>query len=244
MIRTSVRRLAALALTAGFSLALAAPAGAQTTTTARSARSARLDQLKAKADQQVKQRLAHLRTLDGEVAGARADCGHNADLRAQLAADTSGLEALNAQIQAETVPAEAAEAHEQIFTHFRIYWLETPKTRIVLGCDRVTAGASRLTALEAKIQARVDEAKAAGEDVAAAQAALDTMVTEIDSATTAANQADDAVIVLKADKGDRSVLAANKSALTSARQQLRAALADLKDARTAARTAVDALGSA
>jgi hypothetical protein len=234
-------RLAALALTAGLSLALAAPAGAQTTTTAPPAR---LDQLKAKADEQVKQRLEQLRKLDGAVAGAKNDCGHNADLRSQLAADTSGLEALNAEIQAETVPAEALESYKQIFTHFRIYWLETPKTHVVVGCDRVTGGAAKLTALEAKIQARADEAKAAGKDVSDAQAALDTMLSEIASATGAANQADDAVIVLKADKGDRSVLDANKAALDGARQQLRAAMADLKDAGAAARAAVDALKSA
>ncbi|MEY2478822.1 MAG: hypothetical protein QOG87_4137 [Actinomycetota bacterium] len=240
MIRTPVR-LAALALTAGLSLAMAAPAGAQTTTTAPPAR---LDQLKAKSDEQIKERTEQIRKLDSAVAGARADCGHNADLRSQLAADKTGLEALNADIQAETVPAEAVALHEQIFTHFRIYWLETPKTRVVLGCDRVTVGAGTLAELEAKIQARADEAKAAGKDVAAAQAALDTMITEIASATTAANQADDAVIVLKADKGDRAVLDANKAALTAARQKLRAAMADLEDARTAARTAVDALKSA
>jgi hypothetical protein len=238
MTRIPFRRLAAFGLTAGLALGLAAPAWAAETPPAR------LDQLKAKADEQVKQRLEQLRKLDGAVAAARSDCGHNADLRSQLAADKSGLEALNAQIQAETVPAEAVESYKQIFTHFRIYWLETPKTHVVLGCDRVVGGAAKLTALEAKIQARVDEAKAAGKDVGDAQVALDTMVSEIASATAAANQADDAVIVLKADKGDRAVLDANKAALTAARQKLRAAMADLKDARTAARTAVDALKSA
>lgn len=239
MIRTPVR-LAALALILGMSVALAAPAGAQTTTTTRPP----LDQLKAKANEEVTKRLEQLRKLDAAVAGARNDCGNNADLRSQLAADKSGLEALNAEIQAETVPSEAAAEFKQIFTDFRIYWLETPKTHIVLGCDRVTGGAAKLTALEAKIQARVDEAKADGKDVGDAQAALDTMVSEIASATAAANQADDAVIVLKADKGDRAVLDANKAALDGARQKLRAAMADLKDARTAARTAVDALKSA
>jgi hypothetical protein len=240
MTRT-VRRLATLALTAGLSLAVTAPAGAQTTT---SARPPRLDQLKAKADEQVTKRLEQLRTLDAAVAGARADCGHNAELRSQLAADKTGLEALNAKIQAETVPSEAAAEHKQIFTDFRIYWLETPKTRVVGGCDRITAVAGKLTTLEARIQSRIDEAKADGKDVDDAQAALDTMGTEIASATAAANQAEDAVIVLEADKGDRAVLDANKAALTGARQQLRAAMSDLKDARTAAHAAVDALKSA
>ncbi len=234
-------RLAALAAILALSVALAAPAGAQTTTTTRPPR---LDELKAKANEEVTKRLEHLRKLDAAVAAARNDFGHNADLRSQLAADKTGLEALNAEIQAESVPAEAAAALKQIFTHFRIYWLETPKTHVVLGCDRITGGGAKLTELAAKIQARADEAKAGGKDVAAAQAALDTMVSEIASATAAANHADDTAIALEADKGDRAVLDANNAALTSARQKLRAAMADLKDARAAARTAVDALKNA
>jgi hypothetical protein len=235
---TRLSRLAAFALTGVLSLGVAAPASAETEAPRR------LEDLKARADEKVEERLQQLTRLDGLVAGAPADCGHNRALAAQLAADRSGLQALNAEIQAETVPAEAAVAFKQIFTHFRIYWLETPKTRQVLGCDRIVKGASALTALEAKIQARVDEAKADGHDVSAAQAALDTMVDEIASATAAANQADDAVIGLEADKGDRAVIESNHQALAAGRQHLRAAMADLKDARAAARSAVDALQSA
>jgi hypothetical protein len=237
MIRIPSRLVAAAAVATALTLGLAAPASAQETP-------ASLDQLKARAAEQVSERLAHLDTLDGAVAGAPADCGHNAELRSQLAADKAGLTALDATIQAETDRAAAVAEYKQIFTHYRIYWLETPKAREVVACDRITDAAAKLTALQAKIQGRVDEAEASGKDVTAAQTALDDMGAGIASATTAANQADDSVIGLRADMGDRSVLDANKAALQAGRASLRSAFADLQAARQDARAAVDALKSA
>jgi hypothetical protein len=237
MTRIPFRRLAAFGLTAGLTLGLAAPAWAAETPPAR------LDDLKAKAAEKVNERLAQLDKLAGAVAAAPADCGHNADLRSQLGADKSGLTALNATIQAETDRAKAVAEFKQIFTDYRVYWLETPKTHEVGGCDRITKAATALTTLKGKIQARVDEAKAAGHDVAAAQAALDDMGTQIGAATTAANHADDSVIGLHADKGDRAVLASNKAALDAGRHDLRTAFADLKTARQDAHKAIEALKS-
>jgi uncharacterized phage infection (PIP) family protein YhgE len=241
MTRTPFRRLATAAiaagLIAGLTMALATPAGAEEAP-------AGLDQLKARANEKVNERLAHLDTLDGTVAGAPADCGHNAELRSQLAADKTGLAALNATIQAETDRANTIAEYQQIFTDYRVYWLETPKTRGVVACARTTKAGSMLTALHDKIQARVDEAKAAGKDVSAAQAALDDMTAKIASASTSANQADDTVIALHADKGDREVLAANRSALQASRTSLRSAFGDLQAARADARTAIDAIKSA
>ncbi|MDQ1373712.1 MAG: hypothetical protein QOJ09_1050 [Actinomycetota bacterium] len=241
MTRIPSRRLAAFGLTAGLTLGLAlglaAPAWADETPPAR------LDQLKARADQKVKDRLTQLGTLDTSVAGAAADCGHNADLRAQLAADKAGLTALDATIQAETDRAKAVVEYRQIFTDYRVYWLETPKTREVVGCARVAKAAGALTAAETKIQARVDEAKSNGKDVAAAQAALDDMTAKTSAATSAAKSADSSVIGLHADKGDRAVAGSNRTTLQAGRTNLRTALSDLQAARSDARKAIDALKS-
>jgi hypothetical protein len=238
MTRMPFRRLAAFGLTAGLTLGVAGPAFAQETAPTR------LDDLKAQADAKIKERLTVLDKLDGAVAAAKADCGHNVELRSQLGADKTGLTALDATIQAESDRTKARAEFKQIFTDYRVYWLETPKTREVLGCDRITKAASALTALHAKIQGRADEAKANGKDTAAAQAALDDMTAKIAAATTAANHADDTVIALHADKGDRTVLESNNAALRTGRQDLRTALANLKTARQDARTAIDALKSA
>jgi hypothetical protein len=238
MTHTTRHRLAAFGLVAGLALGLAAPAGADETPPAR------LDQLKARADEKVKERLTQLSTLDQRVAGAPADCGHNAELRAQLATDKAGLTTLDATIQAETDRAKAAAEYRQIFTDYRVYWVETPKTREVVGCDRIAKAAAALSTLHGKIQARADEAKANGKDVTAAQAALDDMAAKISSATTAANAADDAAIALHADKGDRSVAQSNRAALQDGRTKLRTALANLRAARSDAARAIAALKSA
>ncbi|MEY2567048.1 MAG: hypothetical protein QOE35_1577 [Actinomycetota bacterium] len=234
----SMRRLATFGLTAGLALGVAAPVWAD------EAPPARLDQLKARADQKVHERLTQLDTIERSVAAAAADCGHNADLRAQLAADKAGLTELDATIQAETDRAKAAAEYRRIFTDYRVYWLETPKTREVVGCDRIAKAASTLTALQGKIQARVDQAKANGKDVAAAQASLDDMGSKITAATTSAEHTDASVIGLRADKGERSVADANRTALQAGRTDLRTALTDLRAARADAAKAIAALRSA
>jgi chromosome segregation ATPase len=216
---------------------VAAPAYAQTDPTP----PARLTELKARADEAVKDRLGQLDKLNGAINGAGADCGQNADVAGQLANDRTGLQQLDATIQAETDGKKAVAEYRQIFTDFRIYWLQTPKTRQVVACDRESKADATLTSLKAKIQARVDEAKAKGYDVSGAQAALDDMGTKLTDATTKANQASSSVADLQPDKGDQAVLSSNFAALGKGRQDLHAGWTDLQGARHDARTAIDDL---
>ena len=225
---------AALAATA---VLTAGPAFAQTDPTP----PARLTDLKARADEAVKDRLTQIDTLTGRINGAGADCGQNADVAGQLTNARSGLQSLDATIQAETDGRKAVAEYHQIFTDFRIYWLQTPKTHEVVACDRGTKANGILTSLKQKIQGRVDEAKAKGYDVANAQAALDDMGTKLAAATTSADQASSSVADLQPDKGNQSVLASNFAALSKGRQDLHTAWTDLQAARHDARTAIDDL---
>jgi hypothetical protein len=232
----------AAVLVVAAALAAATPAYAQTSPTPTDPTPpARLTDLKAKADQAVKDRLTQIDTLTGRLSGAGADCGQNANVSGQLASGKSGLQTLDATIQAETDPGKAKAEYRQIFTDYRIYWLQTPKTNEVVACDRGSKAGATLTSLRQKIQSRVDEAKAKGYDVTAAQAALDDMASKLASASTSANQASSAVAGLQPDKGDRSVLSSNFTTLSSGRQDLRTAWTDLQTARHDARTAVDDL---
>jgi hypothetical protein len=232
----------AAVLVAAGTLAVAAPAYAQTGPTPTDpAPPARLTDLKAKADEAVKDRLTQIDTLSGRLTSAAADCGQNADVAAQLTDDKSGLQALDATIQAEPDPTKAKAEYRQIFTDFRIYWLQTPKTNEVAACDRGSKAGATLTALRQKIQGRVDEAKARGYDVTGAQAALDDMGSKLTAATTSANQASSTVAELQPDKGDRSVLSSNFATLSAGRQDLRTAWTDLQTARHDARAAIDDL---
>jgi hypothetical protein len=230
-------RFGAAALAAAATLVAAAPAYAQTDP----APPARLTDLKARADEAVKDRLSQIDTLSGRLNGAGADCGQNADVLGQLANDRNGLQALDATIQGETDGKKAVAEYRTIFTDFRIYWLQTPKTREVAACDRATKADATLIALRQKIQSRVDEAKAKGYDVTNAQSALDDMGAKLTEATTNANHASSSVADLQPDKGDQSVLSSNFAALSKGRQELHTAWTDLQAARHDARTAIDDL---
>ena len=233
---TRFRAGAAAVVVAGV-LATAAPAYAQTDPTP----PARLTELKARADQAVKDRLAQIDKLTGRINGAGADCGQNGDVAGQLANDRTGLQQLDATIQAETDGKQAVAEYRRIFIDFRIYWLQTPKTHEVVACDRETKADATLTSLEQKIQARVDEARTKGYDVSGAQPALNDMGAKLSDATTHAKQASSSVADLQPDKGDQSVLAANFAALSKGRQDLHTAWTDLQTARRDAHTAIDDL---
>ena len=201
----------------------------------------RLSDLKAKADAAVKDRVASITTLTANLNGVGADCGQNADVVGQLANASSGLQALDATIQAETNFAKAVVEFRQIFIDYRIYLLQTPKTNEVVACDRVSKADAALASLEQKVQARIDEAKAKGYDVGAAQQVVDDMGARLTAATTSADQASSSVAYLQPDQGNQSVRATNLAALAAGRQDLHGAWDDLQAARHDARTAIDDL---
>src|SRR5436190_1049779 len=99
-----------------------------------------------------------------------ANCPRRAAPWATPTRTRTGLQQLDATIQAETDGKQAVAEYRRIFIDFRIYWLQTPKTHEVVACDRETKADATLTSLEQKIQARVDQAKTKGYDVSGAQA--------------------------------------------------------------------------
>jgi len=80
---TTRLRVGAAVLAAGAALTTAAPAYAQTDP----APPARLADLKARADEAVKDRLTQIDKLSARLHDAAADCGQNADVAGQLAND-------------------------------------------------------------------------------------------------------------------------------------------------------------
>jgi hypothetical protein len=196
---------------------------------------------KERAAKAIEQRLQDLARMSGALAKAGGDCGHNATLASQLAAATAGLTALGQQIAAETDEAELKELITAIFEDYRVYLLVAPKTAIVLACDKLVGGEAALAELLAKAQVTIDEAKAAGKDVTAAQAAADAVPVAAAAAIKAATEATASVIDLVPDQGDEAVLEANKAALQAAHRQTKAALTELHEAMKALRQALAAL---
>lgn len=132
--------------------------------------------LRKLGDCEIDRRLVTITTLQGRVAAAGGLTGPDrTTLQSQLAADTSGLTALRAQVDGETDLTTLRADLKQIVMNFRIYALMVPKTAEVIAADTELAAVARLETVEAKLQARVDVAKAAGKDVTQAQSDLDAM---------------------------------------------------------------------
>ena len=179
--------------------------------------------VKAKGAVAVAQRLARIVVLNSRVAQVKGDCGDNATLTGQLAANTSGLTALGATLAAETDLAKAKAEYQQIFGGYRIYILQNPKTRIVLNCGN---NVPRITSIQqdaAEIQAKIDAATAAGKNAAVSQAAVTDALAKASTASSTGTAASHAVIALTPDGGDKTKLAALRSALSSAEAQMKSA---------------------
>jgi len=156
--------------------ASAAAGARQCLTETSAARDNSIGSLRRLGDCEIDRRLDTITKLDARVANvpglAAAD---RATLKAQLAADTSGLTALRAQIDGETnVDALHADLRK-IVTDFRIYLLMAPKAADVIAADNELAAVARFGTLNTKLQARIDAAHAAGKDVTQAQSDLDAM---------------------------------------------------------------------
>src|SRR5438874_1065316 len=84
-------------------------------------------------------------------------------LTTQLAAETSGLTALKAKIDADTDLATLRADLRDIVTQYRVYLLMDPKVHLVIGADRVLAAADAFDKVFAKLDGKpgIDQAKLA-----------------------------------------------------------------------------------
>jgi hypothetical protein len=204
-------------------LALPASLTAQSGTT--------LADVKAKADQAIKNRLSAIAALEGAISAAPADCGSNGALTNELKNDATALTALDATIQADTTLAKAVADSRTIGPDYRIYWLETPKTRIVVACDNITRVVAVVITTLQKIEAAETAFKGKGLDTSAADPGINDIKAQLAAAQKEATQADTTVMALVPDKGSTSVLQSNIAALQAARQLLHSARDHLRNAR-------------
>src|SRR5439155_10089617 len=120
-----------------------AAAQAQTTTTTGAAagrraelRSDAISVLKARGDFEIDRRLRTLADLTRRVHDATHLTAADRDaLTTQLAAETSGLTALKAKIDADTDLATLRADLRDIVTQYRVYLLMDPKVHLVIGAD-------------------------------------------------------------------------------------------------------------
>src|SRR5205823_6265817 len=93
--------------------------------------------LKARGDFEIDRRLRTLAYLSRRVHDATHLTADDSDaLTTQLAAETSGLTALKAKIDADTDLATLRADLRDIVTQYRVYLLMDPKVHLVIGADR------------------------------------------------------------------------------------------------------------
>lgn len=255
MISTTTKlKIAAIALPTAALLAVAAPALALETSvkagvstgTASAKASAKLTTTETKAvekaNAQIDARVEKLSTFSSRIEGMKlVSAEAKASLAATVQKTVTDLDDLKTKIASETEPSEIRAAMQEITASNRVYALVMPKLHILVAVERANLIAEMMTAFNSKVQARIDAAKASGKDttaVLAAQADLVAKLADVKLQTTAAVGY---VSNLEPDNGDKTVLAANNTALAKARADLRVAESDLKAARKDIATIITAL---
>lgn len=245
------KRIAAtlVSMAAGVSLfgGMIAPANAQTATTtpaaaARAAKmqanqAARLAKVIARSDKAINDRVTSLNNLNTRIQALKnVSATEKATISTEIQTNVSGLTSLKAKIDADTDLTTAVNDEKTITSAYRVYELVIPRGYIEASVDRITEIATAMTSVGTKLQTRVTTAQTAGKDVTALQAALSDYSAKISDATTQANAAKTAVASLVPDQGDKTVLAANNTALKTARADIKTATTDLQAARADAQT--------
>jgi chromosome segregation ATPase len=143
----------------------------------------------------------------------------------------NNLTTLKSKIDADTDVATARADAKTITGDYRTYALTIPQASIVASSDRITTLVGMINAIQTKLQARITTAQTAGKDVTALNTALADMTAKLSDATSQGQTAQSGVASLVPDQGNATIAASNKSALLSARTNIKTATADLKAAR-------------
>ncbi len=154
-----------------------------------------------------------------------------ASLTATLNAEIQSLTELKAKVATDTATTTLKADIKSITQDHRVFGLIEPQARIAAAASRINAVVTQLTQLADKLQERITAAQSAGVNVSVAVSAMTDLKTKLASAKTNADAAVSLTANLKPDGGDKTVMEANKAALTEARKKLAAAHQDLAAAR-------------
>ena len=184
---------------------------------------ARLAAVKARGDAAVSARLATLAAATGLI-GSAVDLGpgERSALSNLVSGQQSGLTALRSTIDGDTTVAQAVADVESIVTSYRVYVLTAPKVHLVIAADRGAAAAAGLTGVVASLREAIAAEQGAGRDVAAAQAGLARLTTEVAAVSVAVGQVPGEVLPLTPAgyPANRATLVAAAGSMAPAHQDL------------------------
>jgi len=238
-------------------VAAALPALAQTTTTASGTRAqaiaarmatalaARIKNITSRADQEITRRINALDALSTRVnAMVRLSATDKSDLSSSIAAQITAMNTLQSQIAADAAANNTSSLKtdvQSITSSYRIFMLVLPQGTIEAASDRVLTIVGIMNDLSAKFSTRISAAQSAGNNVAAAQAALTDFNARVADASTQATAAASEVSSLVPDNGNATVMASNTAALKDAHSKIQTAQKDFVAARADAETIIKAL---
>jgi len=199
----------------------------------------------AKGDKELDKRVESLNKLNDRVGEMkRLTDAQKSAIQGEIKAVILNLTTLKAKIDAEgtTGTTSLKEDLQSITTNYRVYALIMPQIHILAALDRIGNLTDAFAILGTKIEGRIAEAKTAGKDVAALEKNLTDFRAKITDENAEAQKALNLITPLAPDNGDKTVMTANKKALTDARAAIKKAHQDIMDARKIAGTMVKALG--
>jgi hypothetical protein len=136
-----------------------------------------------RGDAEMSRRLKTLNTLSSKISGATilTDADKNA-LTDQVRTEINGLLSLKTRLDDDTTLSDAKTDAQAIFQDYRVYALIVPKVVIARTADDQQILEDRLSQLAGKLQTRLDNAQAAGKNIADLQTKMDDMKKQIAAA--------------------------------------------------------------
>jgi hypothetical protein len=185
-----------------------------------------LDAIKQAAHSAIETRLTALNVATTVIKASNFMGADQATIASMLAADGSGLKALDTKIQGDTTTAEARADAQKIYTDYRIFALALPVAHMTRAADVVTKlVVPHLTTAEAKLQTAITEKGATSlqpllDDMKAQTAAAGRLATPLPAALEALKPAD--------WNANHDVLQPDRTAIETARADLRKARQDAR----------------
>ena len=195
-----------------------------------------------RADQEIERRIDALTKLSARISQMqRISSNDQAVLTSNLQTQISALTTLKTKIDADTDATTLKADVKSITDSYRIFMLILPQNAMLAAEDRIVTIADAMAALGSKLSVRISAAQASSTDMTAAQAALADMQAKLADAKVQATAAQNLVLTLKPDNGDKTIEAANKQTLKDARVKIQAGQQDLVAARKDINTILKAL---
>lgn len=194
--------------------------------------------LRAFGDCEIDRRFDTLTNLSSKIAGSKFLTGSDAAaLQSEVGSTRSGLTSLKATIDSETSITALKADIVKIATDYRVYLLVVPQVNLVNGADAVLYAQTKFATVNTNLSARIAAAKAAGKDTTAAQADLDAMNASVTAAVGLASPLPAQLLPLTPAGWNAGtagpIITAARTALGTARADLKAAVADAQACRNA-----------